>query len=104
VGPTPVGVEDDGSRLGCAAGTAGTSASLPGQLRMSLSLRCANLLGAGGSKERKCSESESPVHDCCCAENCCWMLRESSGGGKSSYIDGCGHTPLSFRYTANVPI
>jgi hypothetical protein len=74
VGPPPVGVEHNGTLLGCAAGTTGASASLPGELRVGLGSDCADLLSAGSSEERDGSESESPVHGCCSERTVvgCW--------------------------------
>jgi hypothetical protein len=80
VGPAPVGVKSDRTRLGSAAGPAGTSACLPGQLGVGLRSDRASLLGAGGSEERERSESERPVHGCCDEENCWRMLGEFSEG------------------------
>ena len=62
VGPSPVGVEHNGTRLVGAALSAGTSASLPCHLRVCLRCLFANLLSAGGSEERERSEGECPVH------------------------------------------
>lgn len=62
VGPSPVGVEHNGTRLVGAVGTTGTRAGLPGQLGVVLSSAGANLLSAGGSVERKRGESKCPVH------------------------------------------
>lgn len=65
MGPTPVGVKNNRSRLAGAAVTTGPSASLPCHLGMSFSLRGTNLLGAGGPEEGERSEGECPVHlDC----------------------------------------
>lgn len=63
--PSPVGVERDGSRLGGAAVASSTSAGLPVELGVSLSLRGADLLGADGAQEGERSEGESPVHLVC---------------------------------------
>jgi hypothetical protein len=82
VSPAPVGVEDDGARLGGAASASSASASLPGQLRVGLGCRGANLLSAGGSEERERCKSESPVHDCCCKKSCCWMLIMIEAAGR----------------------
>jgi hypothetical protein len=81
VGPAPVGVKDNRTRLCRAASATGASACLPGQLGVSLRGHRASLLGAGGSEERERSESERPVHGCCCREeNCFRMLRKPSDG------------------------
>jgi hypothetical protein len=53
VGPSPVGVEHNGTRLVGAALSTGTSASLPCHLRVCLRCLFANLLSAGGSEERE---------------------------------------------------
>jgi hypothetical protein len=62
VGPSPVGVECNGTLLAGAALSTGTSASLPCHLGMCLRCLFANLLSAGGSEEREGSEGECPVH------------------------------------------
>ena len=51
--PAPVGIERNGTLLGGAAVSTGTSASLPCQLGVCLCCRCASLLSAGGSEERE---------------------------------------------------
>jgi hypothetical protein len=79
VGPAPVGVKDNRTRLCRAASATGTSACLPGQLGVSLRGHRASLLGAGGSEERERSEGERPVHGCYCEENCCRMRKPSDG-------------------------
>lgn len=60
--PAPVGIERNGTLLGGAAVSTGTSASLPCQLGVCLCCRCASLLSAGGSEERERGEGECPVH------------------------------------------
>lgn len=65
VSPSPVGVEHNGAGLVGAAVAASARAGLPGQLGVHLSSAGADLLGAGGSKERERSDGEVPVHvDC----------------------------------------
>ena len=65
VGPSPVRIEDNGSRLCGTAVTTSASAGLPVDLGVSLSLGRADLLSADGAQECERSESERPVHLVC---------------------------------------
>lgn len=58
MGPAPVGIQSDGSGLGGAAGSASTSALLPAHLGVGFGGLLASQLSAGGSEERKGSESK----------------------------------------------
>jgi hypothetical protein len=53
VGPTPVGVEHDLTRLGGTASTSSTGTSLPRQARVRLGGDSTGLLSASGSEERE---------------------------------------------------
>lgn len=65
VGPAPVGVKHNGGSLSGTAAATSTSAGLPVDLGVSLSLRCADLLGADGAQEGERSEGKRPVHLVC---------------------------------------
>jgi hypothetical protein len=58
VGPAPVRIQSDGSRLASAAVSASARASLPVHLGMSLGGFLADLLSSSSSEERKGSEGE----------------------------------------------
>jgi hypothetical protein len=58
VGPSPVGIDGNGTALGCARTASCSSTGLPGHLRVGFGLLLTDLLSAGGSEEGERCEGE----------------------------------------------